>query len=740
MDPSIELCRVRNSFEGRVEVESFDQYACPPGLAPVTLDIRTVPKAAIGDVPVEFVDVGQYQALQKMKDGFAAIPNFLAFRNAANPFEGIGGSGSGGGGGVKAEETGEGKPARPRQRDQRGRQGRRDPDPFGIFFDRAGIKIANIDAIFNVSLSEGDYLARTTPSKFTFCDVAGGPGAWTQYFQFRRSESRGYGITLRGGDNDWEKRIIDMDRFSAYYGPKPTGNLYQYAFSFAEYVRKTEGGGVDLVAADGGTDVEGIEVNQEMENSRLIFSEICSALSCLAVGGNLVLKIYDTVRKVSIDAMYILASCFEKLFVFKPMSSRPANAEKYVIGLKLKDGIQDYIDICRQVYETYTDDTYVAGIFGDLDPAFVGWMTWANDTHVQQQTYYVSAILAIAKGQEFPMAVYNLFRPVALWNLPSASELVYQAERPLPPKVFTDRDFLVEDGDPQRPYERRTDEEKTAVAWGQRKLLLALIQFLTRFWRAEDVRLPKIVYAGAAPGNNIQIVSRLFRTAEFHLYDPAPFRVNPSGKIQIYNREFTDADAKGWAGRDDVYFISDIRSNAKSEVAIAKDMQDQMRWVNLMNPRAAQLKFRLPYSGTDVSTDVEYFEGQVFKQAWTRPTSTETRLVPFAARTTKVWDARKYEGQMYYHNVMIREKQKFVNPFTLDLTPVSDGQLVNDYDSTLEVMILREYREKFGMLSGPVEIQRMSDLLTSELNYGKQEKYRKNLEAIRKSPARFKRE
>ena len=60
---------------------------------------------------------------------------------------------------------------------------------------------------------------------------------------------------------------------------------------------------------------------------------------------------------------------------------------------------------------------------------------------------------------------------------------------------------------PQREYYRRKAEKeiKTMVHWGQRKLLIAELEFLTFFWDPEIVPHPTIVYAGAAGGDHIPL-------------------------------------------------------------------------------------------------------------------------------------------------------------------------------------------------------------------------------------------
>lgn len=48
-------------------------------------------------------------------------------------------------------------------------------------------------------------------------------------------------------------------------------------------------------------------------------------------------------------------------------------------------------------------------------------------------------------------------------------------------REFQHKDFFLSMNDPEIPYRRRKNEEKKSVAWGQRKLLLGEIQFLTLF-------------------------------------------------------------------------------------------------------------------------------------------------------------------------------------------------------------------------------------------------------------------
>lgn len=109
------------------------------------------------------------------------------------------------------------------------------------------------------------------------------------------------------------------------------------------------------------------------------------------------------------------------------------------------------------------------------------------------------------------------------------------------------------------PYRRRRGEAKTVDHWGQRKLLLSEIEFLTLYSQHSSNML--VVYAGAAPGTHTNFLANLFPHLRFVLVDPAPFDTKPSDSIVVRRDYFTNAIAREY--RDSltpVLFISDVRS------------------------------------------------------------------------------------------------------------------------------------------------------------------------------------
>ena len=148
-------------------------------------------------------------------------------------------------------------------------------------------------------------------------------------------------------------------------------------------------------------------------------------------------------------------------------------------------------------------------------------------------------------------------------------------------------------------------------------------------------------------------------------------------------------------------------------------MINQQRWVKIMNPIAAQLKFRLPYTGIRFANNIDpskdmapYLPGIVFKQPYVGPTSTETRLV--VTREMMVdgqypiaqWNFRHYEDQMFYQNVVIREEVKYYNPSYVDTGQISEDEraksplfppeLNNRWDELTEYLIFDDYLKVVG--------------------------------------------
>ncbi|CAF4934339.1 unnamed protein product [Pieris macdunnoughi] len=210
-----------------------------------------------------------------------------------------------------------------------------------IFLNRAAVKMANIDAVFdymftNPKKENGEPMI-TEKDILYFADVCAGPGGFSEYVLFRKSwKAKGFGFTLKGG-NDF--KLLDFyagtpETFNTFYGVKDDGNIFDPAnlMSLKDYVlNQTDDKGVHFLMADGGFSVSGQENIQEILSKQLYLCQCLAALMLVRTGGHFVVKLFDVFTKFSVGLIYIMYRCFEKVCIFKPVTSRPANSERYLV-------------------------------------------------------------------------------------------------------------------------------------------------------------------------------------------------------------------------------------------------------------------------------------------------------------------------------------------------------------------------------------------------------------------------
>eukprot|EP00466_Bigelowiella_natans_P002679 jgi/Bigna1/35803/e_gw1.11.19.1 len=265
-------------------------------------------------------------------------------------------------------------------------------------------------------------------------------------------------------------------------------------------------------------------------------------------------------------------------------------------------------------------------------------------------------------------------------------------------------------------YKRRLGEDKTVIHWGQRKLLLMELEFLTQ--RADPERKQTVVYAGGAPGTHVKYLSELFPNLTFVLIDPAPFTVKPTRQIICRQELFSAATASEYAVLVPApLFICDVRSSDwtaegfdKTEAQCAYDMKIQMEWHDVMRPDSSLLKFRLPWKEGSTT----YLDGELRFQPWAPITSSETRLKP-SNSPVRTYDNTRYTDEMYYHNT-VRRVARYHHQ-------VEGGEGIDHcYDCRAEVAILSEYlrnRKDTEVEELGAQISLMSREITAACTSGK---------------------
>ena len=292
---------------------------------------------------------------------------------------------------------------------------------------------------------------------------------------------------------------------------------------------------------------------------------------------------------------------------------------------------------------------------------------------------------------------------------------VYQVYRILPTEMKREK------------YHRRTNEVKNVIHWGQRKLLLSEIEFLTLYFNKHQ-HLSKpvyVIYAGSAPGIHILYLANIFPNVHFELYDPRVFskKLDKCSRINTHRQYFTNETASQWKSIDHpdkaILFISDIRTGdvetmtlLEVEERVKIDNQWQMDWYDIMKPLLSMFKYRLPY---DSDGKTPYLYGDIYLGVYAPATSTETRLIVGENADMKIYDNREFEEQLFYFN----NYERILNYDNL-LYNIPTNQkhgLKNNYDGSSEVLILEQFL-RMNTFIGDIEsnIIRMVGEISKELS------------------------
>lgn len=225
---------------------------------------------------------------------------------------------------------------------------------------RSALKLCNIDAlagfVFAAKAKDISSKSGITKESSIFVDLCGAPGGFSQYLTYRGGYSRGYGMSLHGrsstGDSmgvAWNVSAIEKEErkeFTVCTGKDGTGDIYNWenvlslertiqndsesdSIPLAGALNSTK---VAVVVADGGIDAQRNAPDQELIANKLVASQTAAALYLLDNGGIFVIKMFGFQSHMCRKLMAFVCreKLFKKVMVIKPVTSRPASAERYV--------------------------------------------------------------------------------------------------------------------------------------------------------------------------------------------------------------------------------------------------------------------------------------------------------------------------------------------------------------------------------------------------------------------------
>jgi hypothetical protein len=212
-------------------------------------------------------------------------------------------------------------------------------------------------------------------------------------------------------------------------------------------------------------------------------------------------------------------------------------------------------------------------------------------------------------------------------------------------------------------YNDRKSRPVSTLHIGQLKLFLSTLQFLLYY--APKNQEVHVIYPGSAPGNNIPFLIELFPHCKWHLIDIRKHNTNlykNPNVVDLQKSLFTDdmcKKKKKELKNKYILLISDIRIEPNN-IPIDRDNRLQEKWVKILKPNYAQLKWRIPrfpYKNNKNKFKVyKYLDGINYLQMFAPTASTETRLVVNGKQKlkNKSWNPNHDENLMYFFNRVLR--------------------------------------------------------------------------------------
>ncbi|KAK6182178.1 hypothetical protein SNE40_009918 [Patella caerulea] len=294
----------------------------------------------------------------------------------------------------------------------------------GVFFlNRAAMKMANMDAVLDFMFTtpkdpHGKNLVAPNEILY-FADICAGPGGFSEYVLWRKKgDSKGFGMTLKG-QNDFKLEDFFAgpgEMFEPFYGVggiDGDGDIFNpdNQDAFTNFVLdNTDGKGVHFVMADGGFSVEGQENIQEILSKQLYLCQCLVALSILRYDGHFVCKLFDLFTPFSMGLVYLMYLAFDTISIFKPVTSRPANSERYIICRNKRAGserICEYmkhinLDLCKYLVSTSNEDVNEIVPHDTMkdDTDFFDYMWVSNENIGRKQIIGLKKIQAFCQNKD----------------------------------------------------------------------------------------------------------------------------------------------------------------------------------------------------------------------------------------------------------------------------------------------------------------------------------------------------
>jgi len=240
------------------------------------------------------------------------------------------------------------------------------------------------------------------PNNMKSFHLAEGPGGFIEALSYYRNNIQDiyYGMTLIDKNPSipkWKKNVQSLSNKNVIleYGFDKTGNLYNK--NNLIYIYKKYKHSIDFITGDGGFDFSLNFNNQEENSLNLLFCQILFAISIQKKEGSFVLKVFDTYSSLSLELLYLLNYLYSEIYILKPVTSRPANSEKYIICLNFKmvENIDNIIEKMISQYDKINKNKITKILNIEISNLFLDKIKELYSIFAQAQNAHIQSIFNI---------------------------------------------------------------------------------------------------------------------------------------------------------------------------------------------------------------------------------------------------------------------------------------------------------------------------------------------------------
>lgn len=234
--------------------------------------------------------------------------------------------------------------------------------------------------------------------------AAEGPGGFIEAIHDATKVKKSLAMTLRSTTRNipgWRKTSAFLTKhpeISITYGATDTGDLLLLE-NIDYFVDKFGPEKAHIYTADGGFDFSSDFNAQEETILPLLTAEFYLGLKSICRGGCIVVKIFDTTLRPTLELLWLTTLCFREWSAIKPRTSRGGNAERYLVCKGFLGLDSDTDAFFRKSMELYAQGQIIQSFLKTpLPPSFIQTMLSIQEAIAHQETIVIEKTIEIIKN------------------------------------------------------------------------------------------------------------------------------------------------------------------------------------------------------------------------------------------------------------------------------------------------------------------------------------------------------